>query len=482
MRTPASSTIRRARAVTEPSLAQCVLLSMLLHIWLVLLFGTAERGGGWRTQDLDATLAPYLPDSSYRVGVSPGAQPGARDSAPMSRPGVATQPLPSPARPDVAPATTVEPAAQAPQPAIPSPPPEAPSVESLPSLDRGAPEIVDKAIELRREEPIPQELMRETIPRVELQPPRMMEPAIAPAPPLAIPQQTPLATPRPAAPRARPAAEPEKAPVVETLPVPQPPLAAPSKIERETPEVEPETKFTPLSPVTTPPVIAPLEEQLPRIVPEMPRPLIPETPAPAPALEAPPVIAPPVAAPPAAPRAERPTPRPLEEAPATRPVPSAPAAAPDAPRPASPEPSQRIQTEQPSAPDAQPARPAIAPQREPPTAEPVPRLKFGAPEDPDDIFKPRTSPPIGVVPPPGQAPRLNLEAAKREQAGPEIGRSSGRKGIFNLDSPPAEPVSKLGKAIQKAGQPDCREAYAAMGLLAVPFLAFDTITDTGCRW
>src|SRR4029453_19600302 len=98
----------------------------------------------------------------------------------------------------------------------------------------------------------------------------------------------------------------EKAPVLGTTPVPEPPLAAPSKIERETPEVEPETKFTPLSPVTPPPVIAPLEEQLPRIVPETPRPLVPETPAPAPALEAPPVIARPVAAPPVPPRADRP--------------------------------------------------------------------------------------------------------------------------------------------------------------------------------
>jgi hypothetical protein len=111
----------------------------------------------------------------------------------------------------------------------------------------------------------------------------------------------------------------------------------------------------------------------------------------------------------------------------------------------------------------------------------LPRLKFGAPdEDPDDIFKPRTAPPVGVVPPPGQAPRLNFDAEKK--AGPEIGRSDGRKGIFNLNPPPAEPESKLGKAIQKAAQPDCRDAYAAMGLLAAPFLLKDTITDSGCRW
>jgi hypothetical protein len=111
----------------------------------------------------------------------------------------------------------------------------------------------------------------------------------------------------------------------------------------------------------------------------------------------------------------------------------------------------------------------------------LPRLKFGAPdEDPDDIFKPRTAPPVGVVPPPGQAPRLNFDAEKK--AGPEIGRSDGRKGIFNLNPPPAETESKLGQAIQKSARPDCRTEYAPMLLLAVPFIAYDTLTGTGCKW
>ena len=445
---------------------------MLLHILLVLLFGTAERGAGWRAQDLDATLAPYLPDSSYRVQVAPGARAGGRDAAPTPQSGAPTAPSPTPSRRDAAPTPAVESAPQTPQPA--SPLPEAPAIESLPSLDRGAPEIVDKAIELRREEPLPRELLHETIPRVQLEAPRELEPTVTPAPPVAVPRQAPPSASPPATPRVRPAAEPDKAPVLDTpSPAPEPTLAAPPKIEREVPPaVEPETKLAPLSPVASPPVIAPLEEQLPRIVPETPRELLPE--ATAPALEAPPVLVPPVTTPAAPPRAERPPPRPVDQAPTAQPVPAAPAA----PQSASPE-SPRVDAERPRARDLEPARPATATPRDAPAPEPLPRLKFG--EDPDDIFKPRTSPPVGVVPPPGQAPRLNLEAAKKEQ-GPEIGRSSGRKGIFNLDSPPVEPVSKLGKAIQKAAQPDCRDAYAAMGLLAVPFLMFDTITDTGCRW
>ena len=57
-----------------------------------------------------------------------------------------------------------------------------------------------------------------------------------------------------------------------------------------------------------------------------------------------------------------------------------------------------------------------------------------------------------------------------------------RKGVLNLFSPPPEKESKLAKDIQKAAQPDCRNAYAGMGLLAAPFLLWDSVTDTGCRW
>jgi hypothetical protein len=31
-------------------------------------------------------------------------------------------------------------------------------------------------------------------------------------------------------------------------------------------------------------------------------------------------------------------------------------------------------------------------------------------------------------------------------------------------------------------KPDCRNAYAGMGLLAVPALVASTIGDGGCRW
>ena len=101
----------------------------------------------------------------------------------------------------------------------------------------------------------------------------------------------------------------------------------------------------------------------------------------------------------------------------------------------------------------------------------------------EEAFKPRApESPSGNLPPPGQAPRFNFDNSRKP--GPDVGRSDGRKGVipFNLFPPPPEPESKLGRAIQKAGQPDCRDAYAGLGLLAVPFLLKDTMTDTGCRW
>ena len=79
----------------------------------------------------------------------------------------------------------------------------------------------------------------------------------------------------------------------------------------------------------------------------------------------------------------------------------------------------------------------------------------------------------------GKAPRLDL---KDEKGAPVAGRSDSRKGVLNLFPPPPEKEPKLARDIQKAAQPDCRDAYAGLGLLAVPFLLKDTLTDTGCRW
>ncbi|RQS03488.1 hypothetical protein DIE07_31785 [Burkholderia sp. Bp9002] len=40
----------------------------------------------------------------------------------------------------------------------------------------------------------------------------------------------------------------------------------------------------------------------------------------------------------------------------------------------------------------------------------------------------------------------------------------------------------LARGVSEARRADCRNAYAGMGLLAIPALALDTVRDSGCKW
>lgn len=86
---------------------------------------------------------------------------------------------------------------------------------------------------------------------------------------------------------------------------------------------------------------------------------------------------------------------------------------------------------------------------------------------------------------PPASPVIDLEAARR------IARESGRTGTGRsgtglpaLAVPKPEAETPLGQAIGKAARPDCRSAYAGadLGLLAIPLLVKDTVTDRGCKW
>ena len=46
----------------------------------------------------------------------------------------------------------------------------------------------------------------------------------------------------------------------------------------------------------------------------------------------------------------------------------------------------------------------------------------------------------------------------------------------------AEPETVLGRKIQRAANPDCRTSYAGAGLLAIPLLLKDAVSDGGCKW
>jgi len=74
-----------------------------------------------------------------------------------------------------------------------------------------------------------------------------------------------------------------------------------------------------------------------------------------------------------------------------------------------------------------------------------------------------------------------MEAA-RKRAREIASQATSTRGILPALPPPPERKSKESIALEKAIKPDCRTAYAGMGLLAVPALVASTIGDGGCRW
>ena len=81
---------------------------------------------------------------------------------------------------------------------------------------------------------------------------------------------------------------------------------------------------------------------------------------------------------------------------------------------------------------------------------------------------------------PASAPkRLNLELPRLR--GGELSRHSSTGLLPALPRPPEVP-DKLGSAIEKTAKEDCRKAYAAAGLLAVVPLAVDALREGGCKW
>jgi hypothetical protein len=77
-------------------------------------------------------------------------------------------------------------------------------------------------------------------------------------------------------------------------------------------------------------------------------------------------------------------------------------------------------------------------------------------------------------------PRLNLQLARPR--GGELSRGLGGGVLAVLPRPP-EVDTKLGQEIAKTAKPDCREAYAGAGLLAVVPLAVEALRkDSSCKW
>ncbi len=83
---------------------------------------------------------------------------------------------------------------------------------------------------------------------------------------------------------------------------------------------------------------------------------------------------------------------------------------------------------------------------------------------------------------PGGAPRIDLDEAKKRAARAVVREGSGSRGLLPIVPPPPERESKEARALEKAAKPDCRTAYADMGLLASVPLVASAIGDGGCRW
>ncbi len=452
-----------------PMLLQFVLLSMLLHVLLVLIFGSAtmtpsgaRRGDGW-LGPLDVSLRQVSPERGAGFTLAPGADTKLPGEALLRRlSGSAAAPAAVREMKPVPPASPSEPERMAPRPSAPAPsdagaavpevtiPPTPPLVETLPSLDRAAPEEVDKPVVPR---PATPSRVMPPIPEPVIAPRQVPMPAATPLEKLAPPKIEQLNAPTELRPREVPVA-PRSAPVEtppreEVLPTPAPvaPVVpvAPAKIERvQEPAVEVRPRDVPMPP------IAPLEPIAP---PKFERNLAPVelvTPQKAPA-ETPPAT-------------EREAAKAAPNAPRTE------AVAPPRERPASvPAPGKA-----PSAPA--PARSEAAPGGE------LPRLRYGAPDVDDEVFRSRRDGPAPAAES-GGPPAITAESLRRRAA--EIAREgSGSSGVLNLvpPPPPIERKDTLAEGIAKAAKPDCRTAYGGMGLLAVVPLVASTVGNGGCRW
>ncbi|HSS26359.1 MAG TPA: hypothetical protein VLL50_00245 [Usitatibacter sp.] len=454
---PVSAYRPRAREVTwrplygrieKPPLWQFVVLSILLHALAIFLFG-APTGGSIGGRAMWGTLDVVL------LGASPPAAPLLKlDRTPM-----APAPAPLPAEPRLRPFRPI------PVPVPPAPPPAdvervvvPPLLDSLPALDRSLHSFtVPPPTEVQAPAPLPSEVKPPA--PAPLTPPQLIAPP--PQPVQHAPVEAPIATPPPlqtlAPPRLR---EPNALPQLELPRVETPAIRESVEVpQMQIPRIEtPTLPSLPATPNVLIPVPEPSRSTIAPVAapPEIMAPAVPQ----APAVTAPPVPAQPVEAAPAAPT-QVPTVTPRVE---TQRVEPGPAAAPrEAPR------------------ETPREAPALRPSPTPAPA-PAPSETPGT----DSVF--RRGPPPAEAPPgydPFSAPKtkeLDLDAVK-SRAGTLARKGTGNTALFAFPMPPVPPKkSKLEEALDKAHKPDCRTAYASMGLAAVVPLVANEFGEGTCKW
>jgi hypothetical protein len=439
----------RFSAFSDKLLREFVLLSLMLHILLIVLFGDATGGGARRGEKLWGALTVTVQGMLQNRDDGPGLKID-RGATSIPRPEVDVRSAPVSPEPSVPARETREPVqaeefrpAEAEVLPAPAQPVEMPSLIAK-DVDKAVTDFVvskpsvDRALVPTIQAPPIEQAPRET--------PAVVAPVvptpvvIAPAPePLAPIKIAPLLT-APLVPlkqmEIKPRAEPPAPPILQ----PEPPRPS---VEREV-----------IKPVIVAPEVKPRDTVQPALPTTAPMP-------PAPTITVPP-IAPPVAAP---------------VAPAPREIPAAPA-------PALNEPAQRAEVAKPpkieseaATSAASPAPPKAVPSRQPigaPSGTPT-----GTPNSDNDLFKPRGDAATSAT---GKSPSIDLDAVRRrarELSGDGAGRS-----VFPFPvAPPPKPKSKEQQAFDKAlKKNDCRDAYAGLGLAAVVPLVIDAVRDDGCKW
>lgn len=87
-----------------------------------------------------------------------------------------------------------------------------------------------------------------------------------------------------------------------------------------------------------------------------------------------------------------------------------------------------------------------------------------------------------TTPPLSDPPKIDLERARAVACASAQGSAKARDPRFDVAPPEREDEGALAKGVAKALRPDCRNAYSGAGLLAVPLLLRDTVSDHGCKW
>ena len=453
---PAPPPLQLQEPVLSGTLKRCLLLALLLHVWLVLMLGSAPGGtaapGQGVAGSLNITLkGPETPGATEEAAPpAPVLPEGPSGSAAQPRWGgaVREQAQPLPATPGAA---QLGRWAATPQPAeareVPPPPPGRVVEERAETgpVPLPVPTPVSTPV------PVPAPVLADS-------PSTLPAPAPPPEPAPAPVERRLAANPAAAAPARLPELAPAlAAPAVVPLPAPElAPLPAPAALTPRLQRLAPATAtelpvlapFTPAAPVA--PVAAPLAQvpNLPNLpsVPSVPN--VPASPVP-PALQAPPALPEPVAVPAPAPAAARP---------------AAPAMAPSATPSTAPSPTAAAASPSPSPSQAPPALPAAA-------------TTPGAPDAGSRLGSDVATPPAAAASVP---PRLNLQLSRPRGGELSRGRSAGALPV--LPRPP-EVDDKLGRDIARSAKPDCREAHRGAGIVGALALAADALkTEGGCKW